>query len=74
MFTFGYCHYSLKSIKYCPVIAQDGRHDICESQSDIITLLDTQGLQSDWALFALGINLANSALLCTGKKVANHSP
>jgi hypothetical protein len=30
--------------------------------------------QSDWAFFALGFNLANSAPLYTGKKVANHSP
>jgi hypothetical protein len=30
--------------------------------------------QSDWALFTLGINLAKSAPLCTGKKAANHSP
>jgi hypothetical protein len=34
----------------------------------------TVARQSDWALFALGINLVNSAPLCMGKKVANHSP
>jgi hypothetical protein len=30
--------------------------------------------QSDWALFTLGISLANSAPLCTGKKVALELP
>jgi hypothetical protein len=30
--------------------------------------------QSDWALFTLGLNLAKSTPLRTGKKVANHSP
>jgi hypothetical protein len=34
----------------------------------------TVARQSDLALFALGINLANSVPLCMGKKVANHSP
>jgi hypothetical protein len=34
----------------------------------------TVARQTDWALFTLGLSLAKSAPICTGKKVANHSP
>jgi hypothetical protein len=44
----------------------------------IVTILGIRGLQSprqtDYTAFTLGLRVANSAPLSTGKKVANHSP
>jgi hypothetical protein len=44
------------------------------SEYCILAIQELQSPASRTGLFALGINLANSAPLCTGKKVANHSP